>query len=159
MMPTFVTSLGAKVAAAATAAVLLAGGGAGASAALGGPNLDDSVHSLLTTSSSESPQSLSATPSATPPGRVAATNPDGHCITLPNTSDIVKQPNKHPGWHVLGGGCPATPTPTPASAATPTLTATSGATPNPTACAHSKSDDMANKQAAHADDRSAVHCP
>ena len=50
MFSTIMTTLGAKVAAAATAAAFLAGGAAGASAALGGPNVADSVHEVLSES-------------------------------------------------------------------------------------------------------------
>jgi len=61
---------------------------------------------------------------ATPPvSKVAATNPDGHCVLLPSVSDIIKHPEKHPGWYVIGGlCCTAPPTPTPAATATPTPT-------------------------------------
>ncbi|HET9476612.1 MAG TPA: hypothetical protein VFP63_03905 [Dehalococcoidia bacterium] len=50
MFATIITALGTKVAAAATAAAFLAGGAAGASAALGGPNVADSVHEVLSES-------------------------------------------------------------------------------------------------------------
>jgi hypothetical protein len=41
-----------------------------------------------------------------PPARVAAVNPAGHCVMLPANSDIISHPEKHPGWHVIGGQCP-----------------------------------------------------
>lgn len=51
------------------------------------------------------------TPAPTPTGaatRVAAVNPAGNCVMLPSVSDIVRNPEKHPGWTILGGsGCPA----------------------------------------------------
>ena len=40
------------------------------------------------------------------PARVAALNPAGHCVMLPETSDIIRHPEKHPNWHVIGGQCP-----------------------------------------------------
>ena len=59
-----------------------------------------------------------ASPGASPGPRTAATNPDGHCVMLPDTSDVIRQPDKHPAWHAVGGGCPS-------------ASATSGATPAP----------------------------
>ena len=41
-----------------------------------------------------------------PPARAAALNPAGHCVMLPETSDIIRHPEKHPNWHVIGGQCP-----------------------------------------------------
>ncbi len=68
------------------------------------------------------------TPERTPISKVAADNPDGHCVMLPSTSDIVEHPDKHPQWHILRGGCP-TVTPTPSA----TRRALGVATPTPTA--------------------------
>jgi hypothetical protein len=37
------------------------------------------------------------------PGTTPALNPGGHCVVLPNDSDIVRNPDKHPNWTV--GAC------------------------------------------------------
>jgi hypothetical protein len=67
----------------------------------------------------------SESPGASPGPRTAATNPDGHCVMLPDTSDVIRHPDKHPGWNVTGGGCPST-------SATSSATPTSSPTPTPT---------------------------
>ncbi len=61
----------------------------------------------------------SGSPAASSGPRTEATNPDGHCVMLPDVSDVIRHPDKHPGWHVAGAGCPS-------------ASATSGATPTPT---------------------------
>jgi hypothetical protein len=33
-----------------------------------------------------------------PPEKVSMTNPAGQCVELPVTSDVVRNPQKHPGW-------------------------------------------------------------
>lgn len=38
-----------------------------------------------------------------PEGRTPSMNPDGVCVSMPNNSDIVRNPDKHPNWVV--GGC------------------------------------------------------
>jgi hypothetical protein len=38
-----------------------------------------------------------------PEGRTPSLNADGVCVALPNNSDIVRNPDKHPNWVV--GGC------------------------------------------------------
>lgn len=40
--------------------------------------------------------------SGPPEGRTPALNPDGACIEMPNNSDIVRHPEKHPDWTVAG---------------------------------------------------------
>ena len=37
-----------------------------------------------------------------PEGRTPALNPDGVCIEMPNSSDIVRHPEKHQNWTVAG---------------------------------------------------------
>jgi hypothetical protein len=52
--------------------------------------------------------SATPTPGPTPPptgGRTPAVNPAGRCIMLPNSSDIIRNPDKHSNWSV--GGCGA----------------------------------------------------
>ena len=36
-------------------------------------------------------------------GTTPALNPGGHCVELPNDSDVIQTPDKHPNWVV--GGC------------------------------------------------------
>ncbi|MEX0684081.1 MAG: hypothetical protein WD904_11010 [Dehalococcoidia bacterium] len=36
-------------------------------------------------------------------GTTPALNPGGHCVELPNDSDVVQNPDKHPNW--ITGGC------------------------------------------------------
>lgn len=38
-----------------------------------------------------------------PEGRTPSLNPEGVCVNMPNNSDIVRNPDKHPDWVV--GGC------------------------------------------------------
>ena len=40
--------------------------------------------------------------SGPPEGRTPALNPDGVCIEMPNNSDVVRHPEKHPAWTVAG---------------------------------------------------------
>jgi hypothetical protein len=77
-------------------------------------------------------------PGASPGPRTAATNPDGQCVMLPDTSDVIRHPDKHSGWQVMGGGCPstsatssATSTPSPTPTPTPSATVASGSQSNP----------------------------
>jgi len=98
-----------------------------AGAAGGGSIAGDVIRTLRVNDSSDGPLVASPTPtparspeSTSPPAKVAAANPDGHCVMLPVTSDIIEHPTKHPDWHVMGGECP-TPSPTPTgSPASPT---------------------------------------
>ncbi len=117
----------------AVAAALLLGGAAFgiAGAAGGGGGLASGVLSALHLNGPNQ-QAGGGSASPSPVTKVAATNPDGHCVMLPSVSDIVRHPEKHPGWHVIGGQCPSvTPTPsaTPEPSATPTPTPTPSATP------------------------------
>ena len=41
--------------------------------------------------------------SGPPEGRTPSLNPEGVCVALPNNSDVVRNPDKHPNWTV--GGC------------------------------------------------------
>ncbi len=124
-------------------AVLLGAAALGIVGAAGGGNVAGDVLQTLHVSGSSDqngPSSHDAhrddaatrTPEWTPISKVAADNPDGHCVMLPATSDIVEHPDKHPKWHVLGGACP-TPTPSATESRARTGTPTTTVTPTPTA--------------------------
>ncbi len=135
-------------------AVLLGSVALGIAGAAGGGNVaGDVLHTLHLSGSTDQggpsggdahrADAATRTPERTPIAKVAADNPDGHCVMLPSTSDIVEHPGKHPRWHILRGGCPTrTPTPSATPRAhgatrTPTPSATprahGAATPTPTA--------------------------
>jgi hypothetical protein len=78
------------------------------------------VITVLTSSASAWNFGQATGPTHTPkpthkPFFVPVITPSGHCIYLPFFSDIVRHPNRHPGWTVLSGKTcpPPTPTPTP----------------------------------------------
>ncbi len=106
-----------RLATAVGGALLLGGAVLGIAGAAGGGGVaNDVLHTLSVTSPGGSSEVASPTP--TPDAKSAATNPDGHCVMLPKTSDVVRHPEKHPDWHVLGGDCP---TPSASPGGSPTL--------------------------------------
>lgn len=131
-----------RLGAAIGGAILLGAAALGIAGAAGGGNVAGDVLQTLHVSGSSDqsgPSSrdahgddaVTATPERTPKPRVAADNPDGHCVMLPSTSDIIRHPDKHPKWHALGGACP-TETPAATVSAASTGTPTPAATPTPT---------------------------
>ncbi len=133
-----------RLGAALGGAVLLGGLALGIAGAAGGGNVAGDVLQTLHVSGSNDQggpsgpavhgdDATTRTPERTPISRVAANNPDGHCVMLPSTSDIIRHRDKHPQWHVLGGACPtATSTARESAASTGTPTVTATATPTGT---------------------------
>jgi len=76
---------------------------------------------ILAAGHNDSQESLDGGSEASPPTKVAAINPAGHCVMLPVVSDVVRHLEKHPKWHIAGGSCPEV-TPTPGATPTSTLT-------------------------------------
>jgi hypothetical protein len=81
-------------------------------------------------------------PGASPIPRTVATNPDGHCVMLPDTSDIIRHPEKHPGWHVTGNSCPS-------ASATSSATTAPSPTPTPTPLPNGASQSQNNSGSEH----------
>lgn len=106
-------------------ALLLGGAALGIAGATGGGGAaNDFLHTLSLTSRGSGSEVGSPTPA--PDAKSAATNPDGHCVMLPKTSDVVRHPEKHPDWHVLGGDCP---TPSAGPSGSPAAGASDGTNP------------------------------